>query len=817
MRTIKFSFLLLFVIAGNSLNAQLSTDSIQYGWDKSIPSVVFLSQQQKSVLISQTKKLDDIAKAEKAVRSALPIEKDVTLKLQDKIVDFNDNADISFYQYYKGLRVGKKRCVVHYKGENADHITGDLRTIGNLSVRPQLSESEALQRAISYTGAEKYIWEEEQSELAIKKIKNDPAATRYPKGELIIYFNKQDLPVLVYEFVIEAVKPFSAEYVYVNATNGEVEGTRAAVYDVQGTAATRYSGTRNIETQSVTGGYRLYDSSRGGITTYNGTNGVSDTNYIDNDNNWTSSEWDNANKDNAALDVHWGAMMTYDYFKNKFDRNSYDNQNSPIIAYVNIPDTNITANWNTSLKYIQYGIYEEENPYPSLDVVAHEITHGVTQFMAGLVYEGESGALNESISDIFATCVEQYYKLDAINNWIMCEQIMTGGRRHLNNPNAKGHPDTYMGTYWANTANIGNDHGGVHTNSGVMNHWFYVLVNGKSGTNDNGTVYSVQGIGIDKAAKIVYETLDNLSPSSNYFDACRQSVIAAQAVYGNNSNEAKQVLNAWHAVGVLIVTGAVSTPNVTNVTYTVLTKPTNATITWSSSSNLSLSGANGTTSNTATFSVITTGDAWVQATVIANGVSYTLPRKDISISSFRCVNAGTENPLQATNTLSSSSQVTVSQTSVPANTTYAWSLISGSPTSWSQNTSTGQLLFKPSGYNTSYTFKLSATSAGYTATAQYLFTVSSGTITYVGYNQETGTLDIQFTDKQSTVMDANRKPGPYIIRLVDLYGMVAKEGKSDGEDIHWNLSGLENKVYVVQIIDQRTNTVIETRKILKNK
>jgi Zn-dependent metalloprotease len=80
-----------------------------------------------------------------------------------------------------------------------------------------------------------------------------------------------------------------------------------------------------------------------------------------------------------------------------------------------------------------------------------------------------------------------------------------------------------------------------------MNYWFYLLVNGKSGTNDNGTAYSVQGIGIDKAAKIAYETLSYLVPSSNYFDICNKSVLAATSLYGSSSNEAKQVLNACRA------------------------------------------------------------------------------------------------------------------------------------------------------------------------------------------------------------------------------------------------------------------------------
>jgi hypothetical protein len=173
--------------------------------------------------------------------------------------------------------------------------------------------------------------------------------------------------------------------------------------------------------------------------------------------------------------------------------------------------------------------------------------------------------------------------------------------------------------------------------------------------------------------------------------------------------------------------------------------------------------------------------------------------------------------LQAANTLFSPTQVSVSQIPVPANTAYAWTLIAGSPASWSQNASTGQLLFTPSGFNTSYTFKLSVTSAGYTSSSQYLFSLGDGSILYVGYNRETGMLDIQFADRQSVPAGSSRKQGACLVRLVDLYGMVVKEGKSDGEDIHWSLSGLENKLYFVQIVDQRTGTVAGSWKILKTK
>ena len=118
----------------------------------------------------------------------------------------------------------------------------------------------------------------------------------------------------------------------------------------------------------------------------------------------------------------------------------------------------------------------------------------------------------------------------------------------MSNPNAYQQPDTYKGTYWYTGTS---DNGGVHTNSGVLNYWFYLLAHGGSGTNDKGTSFNVTGIGIDKAAAIAYKTLTTyFIPSSQYGDARRLSVKAAQDLYGVGSTEATQTTNAWVAVGV---------------------------------------------------------------------------------------------------------------------------------------------------------------------------------------------------------------------------------------------------------------------------
>jgi hypothetical protein len=127
------------------------------------------------------------------------------------------------------------------------------------------------------------------------------------------------------------------------------------------------------------------------------------------------------------------------------------------------------------------------------------------------------------------------------------------------NPNAYSQPDTYKGTYWKDATTTGcavpgqttNDYCGVHTNSGVLNFWYYLLVTGGSGTNDNGFAYNVTGIGLDKAAAIAYRTLTTyLTSSSTYANARTSSLQAAADLYGAGGVEVTQVTNAWNAVGV---------------------------------------------------------------------------------------------------------------------------------------------------------------------------------------------------------------------------------------------------------------------------
>ncbi len=297
----------------------------------------------------------------------------------------------------------------------------------------------------------------------------------------------------------------------------------------------------------IAGNYRLRESGRGaGIFTINARNGTSfplSTDFVDEDSSFTDT------LNFGGVSAHFAAEGTYDYYLNVHGRDSYDGEGSPVLTYVHWDQNWTNAQWLGDRMRFGDGDGNFYGPLVSIDVVGHEFTHGVTQFSAGLIYQDESGALNESFSDIFGEMVEYYLRGEV--DWLVGDDfaLAAASFRSMSNPNARSDPDTYFGNFWAPLG--GPDAGGVHTNSGVQNYWFYLLAEGGSGTNDNGDSYSFAGIGIEKAAQIAYRNLTvYLMPTSDYGSARVGSINAAIDLYGEGSPEYQAVLNAWFAVGV---------------------------------------------------------------------------------------------------------------------------------------------------------------------------------------------------------------------------------------------------------------------------
>ncbi|HNW98811.1 MAG TPA: M4 family metallopeptidase, partial [Bacteroidales bacterium] len=389
-------------------------------------------------------------------------------------------------------------------------------------------------------------------EAMLKKITNDPKATYYPKGKSVYVEDKNNKGTykLTYRFDIYASKPMQRKYVFVDAQNGNVilDINRIHNTDVPGTAVTKYSGTQPIMTDSTAAGsYRLRETTRGnGIETYNmktGTAYGSAVDFTDTDNYWNNV---NTEKDEIATDAHWGAEMTYDYYKNTFNRNSIDGNGFKLISYVHYDVNYDNAYWDGTCMTYGDGDGSTYTPFTALDICGHEITHGLDEKTANLTYQDESGALNEGFSDIFGCAIEWYAK-PATANWTMGEDIGTI-IRSLSTPKAYSCPNTYGGSFWYTGTQ---DNGGVHTNSSVVGYWYYLLAHGGSGTNDNSISYNITGLGMNAASEIAYRTLTAYLPSSaNYADTRYYSIVAAIDLYGPCSPEVETVANAWYACGV---------------------------------------------------------------------------------------------------------------------------------------------------------------------------------------------------------------------------------------------------------------------------
>lgn len=520
-------------------------------------------------------------KSTSSLKDMVQLKKEDDLKLVSEKTDKQGFHQQKYQQYNKGIPVEYGRVSVSANQGIIRSISGEVYDIPeNVGSTPSITERTAIDTALKHIGANRYAWESE--DMPLKHKKNSKVGS-LPKGELVyvsVYLQsgtrKKGEIVLAYKFDIYAIEPLSRNFVFVDAHQGGVIHKNAIIKHAEdGTAHTRFSSTRSISTtlDASLNKYVLKDDSRGlGIETYN-LNSDSDynaaTSFTDSDNNWTAAEFDNTKKDNVALDAHWGAQKTYDYFKEKHGRNSYDDNGAKIKSYVHYGVDYVNAFWNGSV--MTYGDGDATvNPLTSLDICAHEIGHAVCESTANLVYFAQSGALNESLSDIWAATIEHYVAPEK-STWELGEDI-NFIIRSMSNPNEHEQPDTYEGNFWY--TGFG-DNGGVHYNSGVMNHWYYILVTGKNGVNDHGINYSVEGIGFDAAASIVYRMESvYLTPNSQYEDARNAAIYAATDIFGAESNEVNQTRKAWTAVGLYEtmyapsqLTAAVVSPTSVNLSW----------------------------------------------------------------------------------------------------------------------------------------------------------------------------------------------------------------------------------------------------------
>ena len=577
-KSLKLVSLLSFMIAAFAQDLNKAATQIKMNGEKQIKSIRFQENQlvKKAAFFTNYKFTFGLTASDE-MRSYK--------ELSDKF-----GSHTRFKQFHKGLEVLGAEYILHSKNGNLKMANGLIISNLNVDVNPLLNEQQAFSKALENVKGKTYKWITE------------PETFTKPEGILAISSKEMKMTTesmkLVYRFDIYVENPVARFYVDVDAKTGEIVNkyNRLHTSDVSATGNSSYNGTVSFTADYTGSNYRLRQSADGnGIQTFDMNNG---TNY-NNSNDVVSNSSNFGNTDQTAVQAHWSAEQTHKYFMQSHSRNSFNGNGGIIKSYVHYSSNYVNAFWDGSRMTYGDGDGTSYGPLVSLDIVGHEITHGVTEYSANLVYSYESGALNESFSDIFGESIE--YFATGSNDWQMGTDIGIGGSgaiRSMDNPNSFGDPDTYHGTNWYFGSG---DNGGVHYNSGVQNKWFYILSAGETGTNDNNDSYSVSGIGIEDAAKIAYRNLSvYLSTNSQYDDARDGAIQSAIDLFGSGSAQEIAVTNAWYAVGVGSEYqgggGDTTPPSISSVNATAVTT-SSATITWTTNEGATSQVQYGTTTS----------------------------------------------------------------------------------------------------------------------------------------------------------------------------------------------------------------------------
>jgi len=459
---------------------------------------------------------------------------------------------VKMQQYYKGIKVYGGQLILHGINNMITKFNGTYYpTPGLDNLNPILSEeaiSDKVIEDVKTLTTYKPLTELEEQILHYTK----------PVIDLIIYHPEMDpnQEKLAYHVTVRPNFLYRYEY-FVDANTGEIINKyNNTCSDGPATAqAADLNGiTRTINTYLVGSKYYMIDGSKsmfnqgqsqmpdnpvGGIMTIDANNSTSNDMSLYHVTS-TNNTWNNP----TAVSAHYNADVTYNYYKNTHNRTSINGQGGTIISVINIADDNgaglDNAFWNGQAMFYGNGDQLFKPLAGALDVGAHEMTHGVIQNTANLEYQYESGAINEAMADIGGTMVDR-------DDWQLGEDVIplgspyfpTGALRDMQNPHNGGsgfsdpcyQPENVSEKYTGSS-----DNGGVHTNSGIIDHAYYLIAD---------------AISKDKAEKLFYRALSQYMTKSSQFIDCRLAFEqAAKDIYGDNSTEFNAVVNAFYNVGI---------------------------------------------------------------------------------------------------------------------------------------------------------------------------------------------------------------------------------------------------------------------------
>jgi len=458
---------------------------------------------------------------------------------------------VKINQLIKGEQVKGKELVVHVDKDGIiSNITGnienkikDTKVLGNTKI----TEKEAVKLA--------------EKELKFKELRTAPKVEK----QVII---KDDTAYEVYNVNIQYNEPEIGNWnIYVEANSGKIIDKEDNIrYDgaSTGSGVAVDGTTKPLNLYLSSGTYQMKDTTKpmsGQINTYTaGNKQVEPGTLVTN----TSSTF-NTTVLKASVSAHYYAGVVYDFYKNLFNRNSIDNNGMSIISTTHYGSAYNNAFWDgTQMVYGDGDGSQFTYLSGDLDVVAHELTHGVTSYTANLNYSNQSGALNESMSDVLGVLVNTYDKYNVkgggtwtfnSSDWVVGDAVYTPGTpgdalRSLANPTLYSQPDN-MSKY----VNTTSDNGGVHTNSGIPNKAAFLVA---------------QSIGCEKTARIYYRALTNYMTANTDFLGARNAVAQAAAdLYGASGTEVTAVSNAFNTVGVVSVSDSYEPNNTLSQAYAV--------------------------------------------------------------------------------------------------------------------------------------------------------------------------------------------------------------------------------------------------------
>lgn len=471
----------------------------------------------------------------------LQIDKNTKMVEKTKNIDKSGNLHTRYQQYYKGVKVVGGTYILHSKNDLVMKSNGVLAENLNMNTTPFLEREEAIHKAKLY-----FIFDNLTDSIQSINVNKVPLQS---KTNLCIIGSKYPSPSKDYLLAVEvkitfktAIKKIIKIY-YIDAISGNKISSFDAMphTSIIGKGQSNFYSNVDIVMDSISPNLFLLHDSLRNITVYRESTGAV---YSNDTKEWTFE----SEGDKSAVDVMYGTGKFYDLMLEKFGLKGIDNQSGPLNAGVNIALFN-NAYWDGEATHFGSGDCYIFYPFTAIDVVGHEFAHGLTEFHSNLIYSHESGAMNEAMSDIIGKSLEKIYHPESFSWGIggFFSKIRKDFR-NMDDPNLTNNPKYYKGLYWWDDFW---DNYGVHTNSGVLNHWFYLLTEGGSGVNEGDILYNVQGIGIDKALDIAVNlNLNYLSENSTYFDAYKLSLEVVKDLFPNDVIVMDAVIEAWKAVGI---------------------------------------------------------------------------------------------------------------------------------------------------------------------------------------------------------------------------------------------------------------------------